>query len=162
MPRKKEPSFAIVAGGGTVGTNVTRSLLDMGHEETLIEQRRERFELLEEEFSHVPVLGDATGRPVWVVRASAEAGSLTAAPVGASPTPRQVPELWLIPAGGAPISLGLLDQQGESRSTLRPPAQARLRPGDTLAVSLEPPGGSPTGQPTGPVVSTGVLVPEPG
>ena len=60
MPRKKEPSFAIVAGGGKVGTNVTRSLLDMGHEVTLIEQRRERFELLEEEFGHVPVLGDAT------------------------------------------------------------------------------------------------------
>jgi trk system potassium uptake protein TrkA len=60
VPRKKDPSFAIVAGGGKVGANVTRSLLDMGHEVTLIEQRRERFELLEEEFGHVPVLGDAT------------------------------------------------------------------------------------------------------
>jgi len=60
VPRKKDPSFAIVAGGGKVGANVTRSLLGMGHEVTLIEQRRERFELLEEEFGHVPVLGDAT------------------------------------------------------------------------------------------------------
>ena len=60
MPRKAGSTYAIVAGGGKVGTNVTRSLLAMGHEVTLIEQRRERFELLEEEFGHVPLLGDAT------------------------------------------------------------------------------------------------------
>ena len=36
-----------------------------------------------------------------------------------------------------------------------------LQAGAMLAVSLEPPGGSPTGQPTGPVVSTGKLVADP-
>jgi trk system potassium uptake protein TrkA len=59
VPRKG-PEYVIVAGGGKVGTNVTRSLLEMGHELTLIEQRRERFEQLEEEFGHVVLLGDAT------------------------------------------------------------------------------------------------------
>jgi trk system potassium uptake protein TrkA len=38
--------YIIVAGGGKVGSNVTRSLLAMGHEVTLIEQRRDRFERL--------------------------------------------------------------------------------------------------------------------
>jgi anti-sigma-K factor RskA len=39
-----------------------------------------------------------------------------------------------------------------------PSAQAgRLKPGATLAVSVEPVGGSPTGQPTGPVILTGKL-----
>jgi trk system potassium uptake protein len=52
--------YAIVAGGGKVGTNVTRSLLRMRHEVTLIEQRRERFERLEEEFGHQALIGDAT------------------------------------------------------------------------------------------------------
>ena len=60
MPRRSGSTYAIVAGGGKVGTNVARSLLAMGHEVTLVEQRRERFELLEEEFGHVPLLGDAT------------------------------------------------------------------------------------------------------
>ena len=52
--------YIVVAGGGKVGANVTRSLLDMGHEVTLIEQRRDRFEQLEEEFGTVALLGDAT------------------------------------------------------------------------------------------------------
>jgi trk system potassium uptake protein TrkA len=52
--------YLIVAGGGKVGSNVTRSLLAMGHEVTLVEQRRDRFERLEEEFGPVVMQGDAT------------------------------------------------------------------------------------------------------
>ncbi len=52
--------FAIVAGGGKVGSNVARSLLAMGHEATLIEQRPYRYEQLQEEFEHQVLLGDAT------------------------------------------------------------------------------------------------------
>ena len=52
--------YAIVAGGGKVGANITRSLLRMGHEATLIEQRRERFEQLEVELGPTAMLGDAT------------------------------------------------------------------------------------------------------
>ena len=52
--------YAIVAGGGKVGANITRSLLAMGHEVTLVEQRRERFEQLEAELGPVVLTGDAT------------------------------------------------------------------------------------------------------
>ena len=52
--------YVVVAGGGKVGANVTRSLLEMGHEVTLIEQRRDRFTQLEEEFGPVVLRGDAT------------------------------------------------------------------------------------------------------
>ena len=52
--------YAIVAGGGKVGESITRSLLRMGHEVTLLEQRRDRFEHLEAEFGPVALLGDAT------------------------------------------------------------------------------------------------------
>lgn len=52
--------YVVIAGGGKVGANLTRSVRDLGHEVTLIEQRRERFELLEEEFGHRVQLGDAT------------------------------------------------------------------------------------------------------
>ena len=52
--------YILIAGGGKVGANLTSSVLDLGHEVTLIEQRRDRFERLEEEFEHRVQLGDAT------------------------------------------------------------------------------------------------------
>ena len=52
--------YVIVAGGGKVGANVARTLLRLGHEVTLIEQRRDRFEVLEDEFEHQVQRGDAT------------------------------------------------------------------------------------------------------
>jgi trk system potassium uptake protein TrkA len=52
--------YIVVVGGGKVGANLVRSLIGMGHEVTLIEQRRDRFERLEQEFEHQVVAGDAT------------------------------------------------------------------------------------------------------
>jgi trk system potassium uptake protein TrkA len=52
--------YLIVAGGGKVGANVARSLLRLGHELTLIEQRADQFERLEDEFEHQVQRGDAT------------------------------------------------------------------------------------------------------
>ena len=57
--------YVVVAGGGKVGANLTRSLIAMGHEVTLIEQRRDRFERLEEELEHQVQHGDAT--EMWVL-----------------------------------------------------------------------------------------------
>ena len=52
--------YVIVAGGGKVGANVARSLMRLGNEVTLIEQRRDRYETLEDEFEHQVQRGDAT------------------------------------------------------------------------------------------------------
>ena len=52
--------FILVAGGGKVGSNLARALRRMSHEVTIIEQRRERFVQLEDEFEHAAILGDAT------------------------------------------------------------------------------------------------------
>ncbi|MFN2471096.1 MAG: TrkA family potassium uptake protein [Gaiellaceae bacterium] len=52
--------YVLIVGGGKVGANVTRSLLELGHEVTLIEQRRDRYERLENEFEHRVQVGDAT------------------------------------------------------------------------------------------------------
>lgn len=62
-------------------------------------------------------------------------------------------ELWAVPAQGAPRSLGLV--QPGAPTTVQG-AQV-LRGAAALAVSLEPAGGSPTGAPTGPIVSVGTL-----
>ena len=64
-------------------------------------------------------------------------------------------ELWLIPAeGGDPISLAVLGAL-DARFVIDENQRQRLRAGATLAVSVEPTGGSPTGKPTGPVILTG-------
>ena len=52
--------YVIVAGGGKIGANLARTLLKMGHELTLIEQRADRFAQLEIEFEHNVMKGDAT------------------------------------------------------------------------------------------------------
>jgi trk system potassium uptake protein TrkA len=53
--------YLLIAGGGKVGANLARTLVRDGrHEVTLIEQRRDRFERLEQEFEHRVILGDAT------------------------------------------------------------------------------------------------------
>lgn len=67
------------------------------------------------------------------------------------------PELWLIPAGQKPIAVGLIDTTAPTTITLDPKLLARLGPTAALAVSIEPPGGSPTGQPTGPVIAKGAI-----
>jgi anti-sigma-K factor RskA len=70
----------------------------------------------------------------------------------------RVLELWWAPEKGAPTSLGLMRADGTtvlSRGQL--PGGLRGSGIDHMAVSVEPPGGSPTGQPTGPVVFYGKL-----
>ena len=71
--------------------------------------------------------------------------------------PTRALELWAIPAGGKPVSLGLVPAAGKGRIQLSQEQQALLTAPLTLAVSLEPQGGSPTGQPTGPVLYQGQL-----
>jgi anti-sigma-K factor RskA len=66
-------------------------------------------------------------------------------------------ELWVIAGDGVAHSIGLLRTSGGTNFTVTGDNRARLAVGATLAVSLEPVGGSPTGLPTGPVVATGAL-----
>jgi anti-sigma-K factor RskA len=62
-------------------------------------------------------------------------------------------ELWILPPGAkAPASLGVLPASGRRVVLSRMPAA-----GTQLMVSVEPPGGSPTGAPTGPVAYAGSL-----
>lgn len=69
----------------------------------------------------------------------------------------RAPELWLIPAGQKPIAIGMIATDAATAITLSPGLVARIGPDAALAVSVEPPGGSPTGQPTGPVIAKGAI-----
>src|SRR3546814_4036926 len=72
----------------------------------------------------------------------------------AAPATGHSMELWLIAQDRKPESLGLLKPQASTLITLN---KTRLAPEVTLAVSLEPTGGSPTGQPTGAVLYAGKI-----
>lgn len=66
-------------------------------------------------------------------------------------------QLWVIPADGKPRSVGVMPNVPHLRLALAEPLSAMLAEGATLAVSIEPAGGSPTDGPTGPVVASGAL-----
>ena len=66
-------------------------------------------------------------------------------------------ELWLIPEGEKPHSLGLIDPDKPVTISVPENLLPKVNQSAVLAVSLEPPGGSPTGQPTGPVIANGKL-----
>lgn len=90
----------------------------------------------------------------FVASLSADGRSLVLEPIDAPPlTAAQALELWAVPPAGAPRSLGLV--RADAATTL---LRSRLL-SDTaaLAVSIEPAGGSPSGAPTGPIVSLGKL-----
>src|SRR3954471_20169030 len=73
--------YILIVGGGKVGSNLTSTLMKMGHEVTLIEGNRERYALLEERFEHVVRPGDATELFV-LERAGVERADLVVAVTG--------------------------------------------------------------------------------
>lgn len=70
---------------------------------------------------------------------------------------QHVAQLWVIPADGVPRSLGVLPAGRPGRYKAPDTAAALIDTKATLAISVEPQGGSPTGLPTGPVILTGKL-----
>ena len=73
--------YILIVGGGKVGSNLTGTLMKMGHEVTLIENDRERYQLLEERFEHVVRPGDGTELFV-LERAGVERADLVVAVTG--------------------------------------------------------------------------------
>jgi anti-sigma-K factor RskA len=89
----------------------------------------------------------------FIASISGDGRALVTQPLNVSVPPNRALELWAVPPSGAPRSLGLVSGAGV---TVLPPG--RLPQGTAaLAVSLEPPGGSPTGAPTGPILYVGKL-----
>jgi trk system potassium uptake protein len=60
-----ERMYVMVVGAGKVGWNLTRELLEKGHEVTLIENDRERYLTVEQELEHNIQYGDAS--ELWVL-----------------------------------------------------------------------------------------------
>ena len=103
-------------------------------------------------------LAGSVGQPSFVAAITTTGNSLVIVPAALLTNDPRAFELWLIPSGETrPRSLGLIQPGQPIRLTIPPDLVGRVTPDATLAVSLEPPGGSPTGQPTGPVIAAGKL-----
>ena len=104
---------------------------------------------------YVAVLQSEGPGPAFVASVDLSAGTISVRRVDAEPQAGKSYEVWAVGGGrDKPQSLGVID------ASLKIP-QSRfgtLAPDTVLAISLEPEGGSPTGQPTGPVLYTGTLV----
>ena len=100
---------------------------------------------------------ESDGRRIFVAAIDVKRRAVAVIPVAYRPDPTRVPELWLIPSGGKPLPLGVLPADGLAQITIPPAFADQARRDAIFAVSLEPPGGSPTGEPTGPVIGSGKL-----
>lgn len=107
--------------------------------------------------SYLAVLEDPkTHKPVLLAMAARNSDSLMIKAVDERPiaTDKDL-QLWALPAGANPRSLGLVGASGKSWLKLASNGDTELGAIPALAVSLEPKGGSPTGGPTGPVLYAG-------
>ena len=106
----------------------------------------------------VAMLGDDARNMKVMASWDPAARQLVLAVAGDMPNdPAHAHELWVIPADGKPRSLGTMPSSKQMHMRLADALAQLLQQGATIASSLEPPGGSPTGRPTGPVVASGSL-----
>ena len=110
--------------------------------------------------SYVAVLADpATRKPVLMVAAARKSDQLLVKRLDDSiMVADKSLELWALPAGRAPVSLGVVAGESKYLQKLAAIADQSLGEIPQLAMSLEPKGGSPSGVPTGPVLYTGPCI----
>ena len=103
--------------------------------------------------NYVAVVNRGGDQPALIVRVDLASGTVLVRPVAAETPAGKSLELWYINAGAAPKSMGVIGSD-----PLRQVVPVKLD--SVFAVTLEPQGGSPTGDPTGPVVYSGKLLAE--
>ncbi|AQR74409.1 anti-sigma factor domain-containing protein [Sphingomonas sp. LM7] len=104
----------------------------------------------------VAQLLDQSGAALLVARYDQASGTLRVRAVRL-PESQRVPELWVVPAGGAPQSLGLINRTGVSNVAAEPAVRALLQDGAVIAVTLEPADGLPHQAPSGAILGSAPL-----
>ncbi|WP_426124081.1 anti-sigma factor [Pararhizobium sp. PWRC1-1] len=132
-------TLASVAGLVTVATFATGILTPASQTKPLVAE----------------LTGDASTTINLLAQYDAANGALKITPVAAKQAEAKSLELWLIEGDNPAKSLGILPQTGEGEIIIPPELRSKFGEGVTLAVSVEPFGGSPTGTATGPVVAVG-------
>lgn len=107
------------------------------------------------QMSYMAELSSPNAPMALMVSYDASSGRMALMPMATGDKSQNSLELWLVRADGTPISLGVVDPHKNAEMTIPLDMREQLHDGITLAVSLEPYGGSPTGKPTGPVIASG-------
>ncbi|MEO7568522.1 MAG: anti-sigma factor [Croceibacterium sp.] len=105
--------------------------------------------------ANVAQIDSAAGKPLMSALYQPRSGSLSLR-VAPMEDQGRLPELWVIPEGGMPTSLGLL-QSDKLTISLSPELRAMLVEGATLAITLEPREGAPHDAPSGDVLGAATL-----
>ncbi|KRB82665.1 hypothetical protein ASE00_11555 [Sphingomonas sp. Root710] len=106
-------------------------------------------------FQSVAALSESGGAPALLVTYDQATKTMKVTPVNVAPRPGHSMELWVIAGKAAPKSIGLMREDG---ATALDRMALDIKQQMTIAVSVEPKGGSPTGLPTGPVVYSGQMI----
>jgi anti-sigma-K factor RskA len=97
------------------------------------------------------------GGGVFNVMIDRQAGTFVATPANVTGDGVHVHQLWVMAASGEPHALGLTNPAAPHRAPTGEGTAELLRAGATIAMSVEPLGGSPNIVPSGPVVATAQL-----
>jgi anti-sigma-K factor RskA len=111
------------------------------------------------DISIVAVVRDGERHPVWAIRLARAAHQISADTLRDEPAPPgRVYQLWLLVADRTgPRQLGLLPPAGRKRIAVSPENARLLAGAGELVVTLEPAGGSPNREPSGPPVFRGAI-----
>lgn len=111
---------------------------------------------------YLAVVNRDGAQPAIVVSVDIQTGIVSLRDLGAEQPADRSLEVWYLAGDGSrpPLSLGVLADSADI--THLPVRDADYgRTDAAIAITLEPKGGSPNGDPTGPVVYSGKLIPEP-
>ena len=97
------------------------------------------------------------GKALFLATVDARHGTMVVQPTTVEIPKGRVAELWLIPLGDSPHSLGLLDPLKANSVVVPRNLVAALGPNTVVAVTVEPPGGGPGGKPSGPIIAKGEI-----
>lgn len=104
---------------------------------------------------YVSVMSAQKGQAKWLIMLYPGSRRVRVKTVSSYPMPKHhALELWMLPSGQKkPVALGVIPGSGSGWMPMPSSTLKYMGARAKLAVSLEPAGGSPTGQPTGPVLS---------
>jgi anti-sigma-K factor RskA len=104
---------------------------------------------------YVAVLETGEGRAAAIVNAFAD-GTVTLIPLERIGVPQgRILEVWTLQTRErGPVSIGRMDQARTLKLDLKDLGRASA--GHLFEITVEPPGGSPTGRPTGPILMKGL------
>ncbi|MGA9852628.1 MAG: anti-sigma factor [Gammaproteobacteria bacterium] len=109
--------------------------------------------------AYLAVMSNPKGQPLWLITVHPQTRRIDMkALANNAPPPGKSYELWMLPGTGKPVAMGLMNSEGLASASVNPEVIAALANAKGLAISVEPYGGSSTGQPTGPVIFVAPLI----